>query len=261
MPLRPALADDVPPIAAGGVRRGALAYDMMYGKRTDRLHAVRRSSMARSCAMASACWSSRPPNRFLSGAACGRTPHPVFAELRAGLNNASARKATMKILRKLLLWLIVAADCHRAGNAVVFFCADLVVGRSQSRVDQFHAASTAPYCCEKNPKAQLQHKWVPYDRISNNLKRAIIASEDANFSEHDGVDWDALQKAYEKNTKKGKVVAGGSTITQQLAKNLFLSGERSYLRKGAGIHHYLHARIPDGQGTHLRDLSERGRMG
>lgn len=85
---------------------------------------------------------------------------------------------------------------------------------------------------EKNPKATLQHQWVPYNKISNHLKRAIIASEDANFTGHEGVDWTALQKAYEKNAKKGKVVRGGSTITQQLAKNLFLSGERSYLRKG-----------------------------
>ena len=85
---------------------------------------------------------------------------------------------------------------------------------------------------EKNPAATLQYTWVPYEKISNNLKRAIIASEDSNFSEHEGVDWEALEKAYEKNTRKGKPVAGGSTITQQLAKNLFLSGERSYLRKG-----------------------------
>ncbi len=84
---------------------------------------------------------------------------------------------------------------------------------------------------EKNPKATLKHQWVPYNRISNHLKRAIIAAEDANFAEHEGVDWEALQKAYEKNAKKGKVVRGGSTITQQLAKNLFLSGERSYVRK------------------------------
>jgi monofunctional biosynthetic peptidoglycan transglycosylase len=85
---------------------------------------------------------------------------------------------------------------------------------------------------EKKPNIKLQQKWVPYQSISNNLKRAIIASEDSHFSEHEGVDWIALQKAYEKNNKKGKVVAGGSTITQQLAKNLFLSGQRSYLRKG-----------------------------
>ena len=55
---------------------------------------------------------------------------------------------------------------------------------------------------------------------------------DAKFSEHDGFDWDGIQKAIEKNQKKGKVVAGGSTISQQLAKNLFLSGERSLWRKG-----------------------------
>lgn len=85
---------------------------------------------------------------------------------------------------------------------------------------------------EKKPDAVLQQQWVPYHRISNQLKRAIIASEDANFSEHDGVDWNAMEKAYEKNNRKGHIVAGGSTITQQLAKNLFLSGQRSYFRKG-----------------------------
>lgn len=85
---------------------------------------------------------------------------------------------------------------------------------------------------EKNPNATLKHEWVPYERISNNLKRAVVASEDARFNEHDGVDWEALEKAYEKNNRRSKVVGGGSTITQQLAKNLFLSGSRSYLRKG-----------------------------
>lgn len=82
-----------------------------------------------------------------------------------------------------------------------------------------------------NPKQTLKHEWVDYENISNHLKRAVIASEDANFGEHEGVDWQAIQKAREKNSKKGKVVAGGSTITMQLAKNLFLSGQRSYIRK------------------------------
>ncbi|MGW8394449.1 monofunctional biosynthetic peptidoglycan transglycosylase [Pseudoduganella sp. HUAS MS19] len=87
---------------------------------------------------------------------------------------------------------------------------------------------------EKNPKARVQQQWVSYQAISPNLKRAVIASEDANFAEHEGVDWEAMQKAYEHNQekKKGKKIRGGSTITQQLAKNLFLSGSRSYLRKG-----------------------------
>jgi len=82
-----------------------------------------------------------------------------------------------------------------------------------------------------DPDAVLRHQWVPYERISLHLKRALIAAEDAKFLDHDGFDWEAIQKAYEKNLKKGKVVAGGSTISQQLAKNLFLSGRRTPWRK------------------------------
>ena len=84
----------------------------------------------------------------------------------------------------------------------------------------------------KNPQAKLLQQWMPYNAISDNLKRAVIASEDANFTDHDGVDWEALEKAYDRNNTKHKVVGGGSTITQQLAKNLFLTGSRSYVRKG-----------------------------
>lgn len=83
----------------------------------------------------------------------------------------------------------------------------------------------------RDPKANLRHQWVPYERISNQLKRAVIASEDQKFTEHEGVDWEAVQRAYEENARRGRPVKGGSTISQQLAKNLFLSPERSYLRK------------------------------
>jgi len=83
----------------------------------------------------------------------------------------------------------------------------------------------------KNPKAALRHQWVPYARMSQELKRAVIAAEDAKFIDHEGFDWEAIHKAMEKNERKGKVVAGASTISQQLAKNLLLSGERSWLRK------------------------------
>jgi monofunctional glycosyltransferase len=82
-----------------------------------------------------------------------------------------------------------------------------------------------------NPRAELKYRFVPYDRISRELKRAMIAAEDAHFVDHEGFDWDGIQTALEKNQKKGRVVAGGSTITQQLAKNLFLSSSRSYWRK------------------------------
>ena len=84
---------------------------------------------------------------------------------------------------------------------------------------------------EKNPRAELHYRFVPYDRISTSLKRAMIAAEDSRFVEHEGFDWDGIQLALEKNQKKGRIVAGGSTITQQLAKNLFLSPARSYVRK------------------------------
>lgn len=84
---------------------------------------------------------------------------------------------------------------------------------------------------EKKPNAELRHSWVPYPRISSQLKRAVIAAEDDKFIDHEGFDWEGMQKALEKNMKKGKVVAGGSTISQQLAKNLFLSASKTPWRK------------------------------
>lgn len=102
-----------------------------------------------------------------------------------------------------------------------------------------------------NKELRWRQQWVDYRDISDHLKRAVIASEDDSFSNHDGIDWDALEKAREKNAKAEKKAAtknaapkptpstarppkvvGGSTITQQLAKNLFLSGERTLVRKG-----------------------------
>ncbi len=88
------------------------------------------------------------------------------------------------------------------------------------------------YLREKDPRVKLAHQWVGYERIATPLKRAVVAAEDAKFVGHEGFDWEAISKAMEKNEKKGRVVSGASTISQQLAKNLFLSGERSWLRKG-----------------------------
>ena len=100
-----------------------------------------------------------------------------------------------------------------------------------------------------------RQQWLDYPALSPTLKRAVIASEDSNFTEHSGVEWDALEKAWAKNERAETIaeraaeraaakpaantrpapppkVVGGSTITQQLAKNLFLSGERNLFRKG-----------------------------
>jgi monofunctional biosynthetic peptidoglycan transglycosylase len=84
----------------------------------------------------------------------------------------------------------------------------------------------------RDPQAVLKHQWVPYERISIHLKRAVVAAEDAKFVDHEGFDWEGIQRAIERNQRRGRPVAGGSTISQQLAKNLFLSGSRSFVRKG-----------------------------
>ncbi len=84
---------------------------------------------------------------------------------------------------------------------------------------------------KQNPDAALKHTWIPYWKISYEMKRAIIVAEDSKFLQHNGFDYDAIQKAFKKNVSKGQITAGGSTISQQLAKNLFLSEHKSIIRK------------------------------
>ncbi len=81
------------------------------------------------------------------------------------------------------------------------------------------------------PGARLAQRWVPYARISPHLKQAVIAAEDANFMSHWGFDWEAMRRARERNVREGEIMAGASTISQQLAKNLFLPSTRAWWRK------------------------------
>ena len=130
-----------------------------------------------------------------------------------------------------LIGIIVAALAAAALLWVVWIGAHIAWYRSHAPDETAFMAQRLEELRARNPKARLRYQWVPYERISTNLKRALVASEDARFVEHDGFDWDGIAKAFEKNRKAGRVVSGGSTITQQLAKNLFLSPSKSYWRK------------------------------
>ena len=156
-------------------------------------------------------------------------------------------------MKALFRWLLLVLI---AGLAVQLYfvgrIALMVVLDPQSTA--FQRSEVYRLATEKG-ELKWRQQWVPYAELSSNLKRAVIASEDATFVEHEGVDLEALEKAWEKNTRaeqraeksalgnkaapsngkpaaKPPKIVGGSTITQQLAKNLFLSGERTLMRKG-----------------------------
>ena len=145
----------------------------------------------------------------------------------------------------MLFWLVAAA----AAAALIWFAwiaAHIAWYRTHAPGETSFMTQRMSEARAKNPKAQLRYAWVPYSRISPQLKRAMIAAEDAKFVDHEGFDWEGIQLAMEKNQRRGRIVAGGSTITQQLAKNLFLSPAKSYWRKGeeAVITVMLEAMLP-----------------
>ncbi|EUC71068.1 peptidoglycan transglycosylase [Alcanivorax sp. 97CO-5] len=96
---------------------------------------------------------------------------------------------------------------------------------------QHHNPDSSAYMHRAQKQGNVQQDWRDYDQISDYLKRAVLISEDAHFTQHAGFDWEGIRYALKRNMEAGKPVAGGSTITQQLAKNLYLSGERTYTRK------------------------------
>src|SRR4051812_14492204 len=156
-------------------------------------------------------------------------------------------------MRGLLRWVLllaIAAACLQ-----LFFIFRIALSAVVDPQSTTFQRSEAWRIASEKGRLRWRQEWVPYARISDNLKRAVIASEDDGFVNHDGVDWEAVEKAWERNAKaeeqaarrgvrpgsaptqlrspaRAAKIVGGSTITQQLAKNLLLSGERTLLRKG-----------------------------
>ena len=143
-------------------------------------------------------------------------------------------------MKPFLRWFLILL-CALAGLQV-FFVARIALMATVAPQSTTFERSEAWRLLRTKDALRWRQQWVDYEHISDHLKRAVIASEDDGFAVHDGIDWDALEKAWQKNAKaeaqasrqpRAKVpkVVGGSTITQQLAKNLFLSGERTLWRK------------------------------
>jgi len=144
--------------------------------------------------------------------------------------------------RPWLRWLLLVLVAW-LGLQVFFLARIAVMARVVPESTSFERSEAWRIVSTQN-RLRWRQDWVPYSQISDHLMRAVIASEDDIFAQHDGVQWAAIVKAWAKNAKaelqtskkaQGKPapkVVGGSTITQQLAKNLFLSGERTLIRKG-----------------------------
>ena len=152
----------------------------------------------------------------------------------AALASGSARRAQSRKrpgARRWLAWGVSVFAIAWVATQLFYFAQIALWNFVDPRTTAFMRTDAARLSSDR-PDLSIQHEWVPYDQISRNLKRAIIASEDANFVNNNGYETDAILQAWEKNKKRGHIVRGGSTITQQLARNLFLSREQSYIRKG-----------------------------
>jgi len=137
-------------------------------------------------------------------------------------------------MRRVIRWLTWAAALLVAAFVLLqaWYASHIWWWRDHAPRETAFMAGRLAELRQRRPDARLSYRWVPYERISVELKRAMIAAEDAKFVDHEGFDWEGIELALDKNLRRGRVVAGGSTISQQLAKNLFLSPERSYWRKG-----------------------------
>jgi monofunctional biosynthetic peptidoglycan transglycosylase len=134
--------------------------------------------------------------------------------------------------KRLLTWtLAVVAASFAAAGYVYLALPDVRSLQATNPVTTAFMDLRAREAGRAGKKPRKVQRWVPYERISPGLKRAVLVAEDASFFSHEGIDFDEMQKSFESDWKKGKFSRGGSTITQQLAKNLYLSPSKNPIRK------------------------------
>lgn len=144
-------------------------------------------------------------------------------------------------IKKLLLWVVIGVPAVLAAGALLIYLSLPDVGDLETNNPRSTALMLQRYREAKQSQRDLviRHQWVPFDRIPMLLKNTIRVTEDAAFYQHQGVDFNELKAAIKKNWQKGQYARGASTITQQLAKNLYLTTDKSVVRK---IKEYLIAR-------------------
>ncbi len=144
-----------------------------------------------------------------------------------------AKRNRGSILRKIAKGVAIAALLGFASVAYLYLTLPDVrpLVKENPKTTAFMEIRKAEAAEEGRQKFQIRQQWIPYGRISPLLRRAVIVTEDAAFFDHDGIDLDELKASLEKNWEEGQFLRGGSTITQQLAKNLYLSETRNPLRK------------------------------
>ena len=127
---------------------------------------------------------------------------------------------------RLAIWLFAAILLYQA-----YLFASVVWYRWLDPQETAFMADEQARLAQLDPPRVIEHTWVAFDQISRYAKRAVIASEDTGFMQHSGIEWEAIEQAARANFELGQIRRGGSTITMQVAKNLFLSSDRSYIRK------------------------------
>lgn len=146
---------------------------------------------------------------------------------------AAKRRASRSILRRIAKAFAILAVAGFGYVAYIYLTLPDVrpLARENPKTTAFMEIRKAEARREGREKFTIRQQWISYQRISPFLRRAVVVTEDAAFFDHDGIDLDEIKASLEKNWEEGQFLRGGSTITQQLAKNLYLSESRNPMRK------------------------------